>query len=177
MWDVWAVVVAVGFFLGGMPFFSLCCMYKTFWNKYVYIYWIWSCSLVGILWHFFIFENNSNYWGSMLQSGITKNGLSPWTCTYITPKNTVILIPKDVEELKEFVHMYGIKHSPLRVVGSGHTWSGTGYTDGSIIDIRFLNKIVSWNNENITVEAGAKVQDVVQFLFSHGYELRGIGSI
>jgi FAD/FMN-containing dehydrogenase len=62
-------------------------------------------------------------------------------------------------------------------VGSGHSWSPTGYTDGVIIDIRKLNSVVELSESFITVEAGAKIQDVVQYLFARGLYLHGVGSI
>jgi len=131
---------------------------------------------MGLLWHVLGYEwRGAGYWAN------AKNGevgsFKPWTATYSTSEKTLMVVPANEEELRDAVLAYGQTRGPIRVVGSGHSWSATGYTDGTMIDVRRLNRVIRMDERRVTVEAGMKVQDAVQFLLERGFCLYGTGSI
>ena len=171
--DVWIVIILVSLSFWGLPFLILCCCHCKFLVKQVWLLWFCTGVLIGCLWHVIGYEwRGHRYWGDGNDG--TMRGFSPWTSTYTTPMKTLLVVPSSETELRDAILN---KKKPLRVVGSGHSWSATGYTDGTIIDIRNLNKVIYFTNTSITVEAGMKVQDCVQYLFRLGYSLHGLGSI
>ena len=144
--DVWFVVIAIACAISGEPYLFLCCCFCRISNKQVGISWIGSTICVGILWHLLGYEWRSNrYWGHAKNGEV--NGFSPWTSTYTTSQNTLLIVPNNEAELRQAL----LARGPVRVVGSGHSWSPTGYTDGVIIDIRNLNSVVELSEGFITV--------------------------
>jgi hypothetical protein len=171
--DVWIIIIIVSLSFWSLPYLLLCCCHGKFLVKQVWLLWFCSGILIGLLWHILGYEwRGHRYWGDGKDGNI--RGYSPWTSTYTTPSNTLLVVPSSEKELRDAVLK---QKRPLRVVGSGHSWSATGYTDGTIIDLKHLKKVIHFTSTNITVEAGMKVQDCVQFLFRFGYCLHGVGSI
>jgi hypothetical protein len=112
----------------------------------------------------------------------------PWTGVWQTGEAVTLLVPANEAELSSAVRS---ARRPLRVVGSGHSWSPTGHTEsGTLIDLRRFNRIVGmrpimgradgvWGQSvgRITVQAGVKVQDAAQHLLAQRLCLYGVGSI
>jgi len=133
---------------------------------------------MGLLWHSVGYEwRYDSYWADASNGEYGSKMLGPWTSTYTMPASALVIVPSSFEELREAVAYYGKVKPPLRVVGSGHSWSATGYTDGTLIDVRQLSRVLHFDSDSIEVESGMKVQDAVQFLTSRGFELHGVGSI
>jgi hypothetical protein len=145
----------------------------------------------AVLWH-----SLGRYWpqrcwssASVMQSG---GKFEPWTGVWQTGDAVTLLIPANNET--ELSHAVRHARRPLRVVGSGHSWSPTGHTNtGTLIDLRRFDAIVGmrmidggkakdgvWDQSvgQITVQAGIKVQAVTQYLLSNNKLcLYGLGSI
>jgi hypothetical protein len=185
--DVWITIIAIGLFMWSIPFaiFS-CCMYgkrlskqKCLVNSNIYIIFFVSGISMGILWHLIGYEwrLGNKYWAN------GKNGekalFSPWTATYHTNHKILLLVPKTENELRENVLSAGFqcKGRGIRVVGSGHSWSATGFSNCLMIDIRLLNNVIRFDGKTITVQAGMKVQELVNYLFQRQYCIYGAGSI
>jgi D-arabinono-1,4-lactone oxidase len=52
----------------------------------------------------------------------------------------------------------------VRVVGAGHSWSPLGLTDGWMINLDKLDKIIEIDaiTKTVTVEAGIRIRDLSQ---------------
>ena len=147
------------------------------------------------LWHF-VGREPQVLW-NMVDENRPHEPLQPWTAAWRMPPTTSLFVPSDENELRD--RLLHDAPRPVRVVGSGHSWSATAHTPGTVIDIRHLNrvKVLQFNNSSsssssssqetllslqeragtITVQAGMKVQDAVQYLFARNLCLFGVGSI
>jgi L-gulono-1,4-lactone dehydrogenase len=159
MADVAAVTLLSGLLLGAVPF-AITSIILGVPAPRLLCAWAACCAFAAGLWHTTANNNNN-----------TKNG--PWTSAWRTHA-ALRLEPADEAELRAAVLE---ARRPIRVAGSGHSWSATGHTHGTLIDIRRLNAIRAVNATHITVQAGAKVQDVAQLLLMRGLCLYGTGSI
>jgi L-gulonolactone oxidase len=189
--DVFCLVVAIGGLISAAPFLVICCCCKPSSRHIAFVVWFLVTVLIGGLWHT-LGKNSSRSLWSDAHDGDAKS-FTPWTAVWKTSPNTLLLVPEDEEALRDAI--VNATRLPLRVVGSGHSWSSTAYTDGTIIDIRRLNAVISLNVDGsstnkqpklglpttpaatITVQAGMKVQDAAQYLAARGLCLYGVGSI
>jgi len=196
--DVWIVLILIGISSLSLPFLLISCCCCKFKLTTLYA-WFASSVFIAVLWHSFSdnWHARDLFWANSEAS--RRGSFSTWTSTWIAPENTMLLIPADEAELQRIITNPATA-KPIRVVGSGHTWSATGYSDGTLVDIRNLNKVIALGvyqdsietnlqsiNKNlplpqraggrITVQAGMKVQDAVQFLAARGFCFYGVGSI
>jgi xylitol oxidase len=67
----------------------------------------------------------------------------------------------------------------VRVMGSRHSWSKGIVTDGTLVSLDRMNRLVRVDRENlrVTVEAGIKLGDLIGRLEEHGLALANLGSI
>lgn len=152
--------------------------------------WIFLTLASAMLWHCIGKQWAGSQWSNL--SSCVNVRLEPWTSVWQTPSTTRLIVPSNEEELLAAVLT---APRPLRAVGSGHSWSSTAHTPGTMMDIRELKNVVGLTYHgmhagessstsyfpdsvgNITVQAGMKVQDAVQYLLAHGLCLYGTGSI
>jgi L-gulono-1,4-lactone dehydrogenase len=90
-----------------------------------------------------------------------------------------IWYPKTVEEVRAIILEAAKYRLPVRVVGSGHSWSDLVCTTGYLINTDSFNKILSIDKERciVQVEAGIKLKDLFQQLASAGLALSNQGYI
>jgi UDP-N-acetylenolpyruvoylglucosamine reductase len=83
--------------------------------------------------------------------------------------------PQHVEELIQIVEFACAQGKRIRVVGSGHSWSGLVPTDGILVYIQGLNKVTldlsDDSQPRVVIESGATVKEVNDLLEAHGYAL------
>jgi hypothetical protein len=152
--------------------------------------WIVSSLVSAGLWHGIGRKWQAQLWSSSTFTTGT-GSFEPWTSVWYTPPTTALIVPSNEDELRTAVLT---ANRPLRIVGSGHSWSSTAYSTGTLIDIRLLNHVIDFSltntiqaqNDsnyfpasigNITVQAGMKVQDAAQYLLARGGCFYGMGSI
>ena len=141
------------------------------------------------LWHFVGREPQAEALWSVNKHN---EGLQPWTAAWRMPATTALFVPSDENELRDLLLR---APRPIRVVGGGHSWSATSHTPGTVIDIRRLNRVRALHLTalmpqdtppslmqmervgTITLQAGMKVQDAVQYLFARNLCVLGLGSI
>jgi FAD/FMN-containing dehydrogenase len=168
MADVATVTALSGLLFGAVPFVPLALCVPA---RRLLCAWAVFGALAACLWH-----GVGRQWprGGWYESSASTSSFEPWTSAWRTPAHTTLRVPADEAELRELILT---ACRPLRVVGSGHSWSSTGHTHGTLIDIRRLNAVRALTSKRVTVQAGMKVQDAVQFLFARGLCLHGTGSI
>ena len=67
----------------------------------------------------------------------------------------------------------------IRLVGTGHSWSGICATNDAMINLDFYNKItnIDKDNKRVTVQAGIKLRHLNNLLDKEGLALINLGSI
>jgi hypothetical protein len=83
--------------------------------------------------------------------------------------------PERVEDLVQIVDFARETGMKIRVVGSGHSWSGLVPTDGILVYVHQLNKVnLDLSDDSyprVVIESGATVKEVNDVLEEHGYAL------
>jgi L-gulonolactone oxidase len=65
----------------------------------------------------------------------------------------------------------------MRAVGSGHSFTDAACTDGVLIDLRRMNRVLSQERELVTVEAGITLHDLGERLAELGLAMENQGDI
>lgn len=84
-----------------------------------------------------------------------------------------LLYPENVEEIQSILRDEIRYPSPVRAMGSYHSLTPCVSTDGTIINMRRMNRIIGLDRENMTVtaQAGLQIIEVSKFLRSHDLQL------
>lgn len=87
--------------------------------------------------------------------------------------------PETIEELKALVKNAHIRRRKLRPVGSALSPNGLGFEQGGMVNLVLLDKILEIDEEKkqVRVQAGARVNQVVEALRPHGLTLQNFASI
>ncbi|HEX3036781.1 MAG TPA: D-arabinono-1,4-lactone oxidase [Thermodesulfobacteriota bacterium] len=88
-------------------------------------------------------------------------------------------MPASVNEVIKIVKEARANGQKIRVAGTGHSWTDLVCTDGYLISLDKLNRVISVdkNISQITVQAGIKIQDLNDELDRHGLALTNMGTI
>jgi len=95
-----------------------------------------------------------------------------WGSTFKN-KNPDVFKAKNIKHLQDYLSSTS---NPVRVTGSMHSYSPLVHSK-SIIDIRGLRQVLSYNGTHIRAQAGAKIGELQKYLSKYDKTLRGIGSI
>ena len=87
--------------------------------------------------------------------------------------------PSNESELVAIVNAACESHQRVKVVGHGHSFTDIAVTDGHIVSLENLNKIlhVDTANHEVTVEAGIRLSDLNDKLDAIGYAMPNLGDI
>lgn len=87
--------------------------------------------------------------------------------------------PKTLEELKQQIKNAASQGWKIHAIGKGHSLSDIGCTDGCLLNLKHLNKILSVNLEqkSVRVETGISLRDLNKQLAQHGLSLPNQPSI
>lgn len=101
-----------------------------------------------------------------------------WSGTHSISTNRYFQ-PEDIEELKAIVHDAHVTRQKLRPVGSGLSPNGLPFSAGGMVNLVNMDSIlnVDTNTNRVTVQAGARVSQVVEALRSYGLTLQNFASI
>jgi FAD/FMN-containing dehydrogenase len=87
----------------------------------------------------------------------------------IASSPTVVVEPRNAQELSAIMQDPEVYPSPVRAVGSNHSTTGCGVADhGTLVVMRHMNRILSIGPETVIAEAGALYIDVAKELQKHG---------
>jgi len=88
-------------------------------------------------------------------------------------------MPADEDELIEVVRAAAESEQHLKVVGSGHSFTGIALTDGRLVRLDNYQRILSTDREKlqVTVQAGIKLQSLYDELWARGLALPNAGDI
>lgn len=65
----------------------------------------------------------------------------------------------------------------VRAAGSGHSFSDIACTDGVMVDLSGLNRVLAVDGEHVTVEAGITIRELGPALARHGLALENQGDV
>ncbi|KAL2607460.1 hypothetical protein R1flu_026033 [Riccia fluitans] len=101
-----------------------------------------------------------------------------WSNTHET-KTQVYLQPESLEELEEIVKVAHERKQKIRPVGSGLSPNGLGLCSEGMVNFALMDKILNVDEEKmqVTVQAGARVEQVVESLKPYGLTLQNFASI
>ena len=91
----------------------------------------------------------------------------------------VVAAPRDVEELAEIVTASAAAGRTVRVAGSGHSFTDAVLTDGTLIDLGGLDRVLDVDTATgrVRVEAGLTLHAASPLLHSHGLAFPNLGDI
>ncbi|KAL3159108.1 hypothetical protein ABBQ32_011105 [Trebouxia sp. C0010 RCD-2024] len=101
-----------------------------------------------------------------------------WSATHkVRPRQ--LFQPETVHELQQVVASCHASGQRIRVVGSGLSPNGMAFCPEGMLSTALLDKIISVDKDKqqVTVQAGARVQEVVDALRPHGLTLQNFASI
>jgi FAD/FMN-containing dehydrogenase len=86
-----------------------------------------------------------------------------------------VAYPSSAQEIAAIVKRAG----KVRVMGSRHSWSKGIVTDGTLLSLDAMNRVVRIDSENlrVTAQAGIKLRDLIAKLERHGLALANLGSV
>lgn len=112
------------------------------------------------------------------QSSQEEHVVTNWSGTH-EAKTHVYIQPESLEELEVAVSLANAKKQKLRPVGSGLSPNGIGLCQDGMVNLALMDKIIKIDKETnqVTVQAGARVEQVVEALRPHGLTLQNFASI
>ncbi len=87
--------------------------------------------------------------------------------------------PASEAELSDIVARAAGRGQPVRAVGSGHSFTDCACTDGVMVDMTGLQRVISVDKANglATVQGGAKLHPLFAELAAHGFGIENQGDI
>uniref|UniRef100_A0A5B7ASZ1 Putative L-galactono-1,4-lactone dehydrogenase n=1 Tax=Davidia involucrata TaxID=16924 RepID=A0A5B7ASZ1_DAVIN len=104
--------------------------------------------------------------------------VSNWSGTHEV-QTRVFLQPESLQELESFVKDANEKKQKIRPVGSGLSPNGIGLTRSGMVNLALMDKVLEVDKEKKTVkvEAGIRVQQLVDEIKDYGLTLQNFASI
>ena len=90
-----------------------------------------------------------------------------------------IFKPRSEAEITDIVSLGVAKRLKVRPIGNGHSFSAIGLTDGFLVSMEAMNRIISIDKEklHVTVGAGITISDLNKELHKIGFALPNLGDI
>lgn len=85
--------------------------------------------------------------------------------------------PATEDEVRALVRDATAAGKRVKTVGAGHSWSDAAMTDGVLVRLDRLNRLLSVDDGVATVEGGMRLCDLVEALAARGWALPITGSI
>nr|XP_016464403.1 PREDICTED: L-galactono-1,4-lactone dehydrogenase, mitochondrial-like [Nicotiana tabacum] len=104
--------------------------------------------------------------------------VSNWSGTHEVQTRT-FLQPESIEELEGIVKAANEKKQRIRPVGSGLSPNGIGLTRAGMVNLALMDKVLNVDEEKktVTVQAGIRVQQLVDAIKEYGITLQNFASI
>ena len=89
-----------------------------------------------------------------------------------------ILFPNSQKELKDIVVSNLEKLKPLKVVGNSGSYNSNFHTDGNLISLKHLNKVldIDVKNKTISAEAGISIPELIEAASKYDLGLSSLGT-
>lgn len=96
-----------------------------------------------------------------------------------TAQPRALLSPRDESDIVGMVRAAAQAGRRVKVVGAGHSWSDIACTDGDLLQLDGMQRVLRVDRERgeITVQAGIRLHQLISALQRHGLTLPVIGSV
>lgn len=99
--------------------------------------------------------------------------------------NTVVARPRRYvqptgeDEIVRLVRQTRDRDGTVRVVGAGHSWTDCAACDDVMVNLDRMQRVVDvdYDNWQVTVQAGARLKNLIGDLDEHGMALQNVGSV
>src|SRR5690349_16748955 len=112
-----------------------------------------------------------------LQAPATRD--TPWTnwAGIVTATPAYTVMARDEDDVVEAIKFAIAQKLPVRVVGTGHSWTGLGATEGVLINVSQLSgvRVVDREKKRVAVGAGTSIYDACEALWEEGFSLKNQG--
>lgn len=104
--------------------------------------------------------------------------ISNWSGTHEV-STRVFLQPETIEDLEKIVIDANANNGKIRPVGSGLSPNGIGLQRAGMVNLGLMDKVIEVDKKNkrVTVQAGARVSQLVDGIKEHGLTLQNFASI
>ena len=85
--------------------------------------------------------------------------------------------PRSVDEVAALVHRAHIAGERVKVIGAGHSFTGAAMTDGHLLSLDRMSRVVAVDGNDVTVQAGIRLHDLNDRLAGLGLALPNLGDI
>jgi L-gulono-1,4-lactone dehydrogenase len=85
--------------------------------------------------------------------------------------------PTSTEQVASIVRQASSAGERVKVIGGGHSFTDTAMTDGHLLSLDAMKRIVRIDGNDVTVQAGIRLYDLNEQLFRHGLALPNLGDI
>src|SRR5438045_4434579 len=86
-------------------------------------------------------------------------------------------LPRSEDELREVLLDARRRGLRVKAVGGAHSWSDAACTDGVLVSLDALSRVLSFSDGGVTVEAGIRLDALNEALAERGLALGVLGSI
>jgi L-gulonolactone oxidase len=85
--------------------------------------------------------------------------------------------PRFADEVAAIVHNAAASGERVKVIGGAHSFTDTAMTDGHLLSLDSMNRILSVEGNDVTVQAGIRLRDLNEQLFARGLAIPNLGDI
>jgi len=85
--------------------------------------------------------------------------------------------PRSAAEVAAIVRRAAEAGERVKVVGGGHSFTGAAMTDGHLLNLDRMNRIVAVDGHDVTVQAGIRLHELSEQLASRGLAMPNLGDI
>jgi L-gulonolactone oxidase len=85
--------------------------------------------------------------------------------------------PRSTADVARIVTEAAAAGERVKVIGGAHSFTDTAMTDGHLLSLDAMNRVVGVNGADVTVQAGIRLRDLNDELFARGLALPNLGDI
>ena len=85
--------------------------------------------------------------------------------------------PRFADEVATIVRGAAAAGERVKVIGGAHSFTDTAMTDGHLLSLDAMNRIISVEGNVVTVQAGIRLRDLNEQLFARGLAIPNLGDI
>jgi L-gulono-1,4-lactone dehydrogenase len=85
--------------------------------------------------------------------------------------------PRFADEVASIVRTAAAAGERVKVIGGGHSFTDAAMTDGHLLSLDAMSRILAVHGTDVTVQAGIRLRDLNQQLFERGLALPNLGDI
>ncbi|XP_015913395.1 L-gulonolactone oxidase [Parasteatoda tepidariorum] len=115
---------------------------------------------------------------NIMKTGIQNIHVKNWAETYEC-RPDLFFAPKTAEEISQILDVAKQEEKRVKVVGCRHSPSDIAFTNGIMISLQHMNKVleIDKNSKRVKVEAGILLRDLNKTLYSNNLALSVLGSV